>query len=535
MSEPGAAPPAGSAAASVVPAAAGTAPPSTAAELRARLMAADAWLAGPRGLACLVAAFALVALGAWIADDAYISLRVVDNFVHGHGLRWNVVDRVQVFTHPLWLFVQIPLYAVTRSAGASVVLSSLACLAAVAAAARRMGWTGLPFAVAVWLPWLLSASIGDYVACGLETPLHLALLAWFIAEITQPGTRWGRVSLLAALLMVNRLDAALLVGPACVVLGLRHARGMDWARIVAGATPLPGWLAFSTLYFGTPFPNTKYAKLNAGIPPDELAQQGLWYLTDFALRDAGLLLVVLGALALALRHRNAGARWLLVGAVLHMAYVVRVGGDFMSGRFFAAPAFVALWCGLVLAPAAARLRHAGLVAAALLFGFVFRGAVGEPVRGSQIWQGIADERGVWAPYTSVLHPWHRLVAGRTPHETIVGQVAAQGRSQLGGPEMPVVRNDSVGILGFFSGPDVLVLDPMGLGDPLLARLPADPDDWRIGHFGREIPDGYAAYLRHGELDALPEAWRPLAADILLVTRAPLSAEGRAEAIERTWR
>ena len=43
---------------------------------------------------------------AWICDDAYITFRTIDNFLHGFGLRWNVAERVQSFTHPLWLIVR---------------------------------------------------------------------------------------------------------------------------------------------------------------------------------------------------------------------------------------------------------------------------------------------------------------------------------------------------------------------------------------------------------------------------------------------
>ena len=37
---------------------------------------------------------------AWISDDGLISLRTVMNVTHGHGLTFNVGERVQTFTHP---------------------------------------------------------------------------------------------------------------------------------------------------------------------------------------------------------------------------------------------------------------------------------------------------------------------------------------------------------------------------------------------------------------------------------------------------
>lgn len=50
-----------------------------------------------RGLWVLVATTlgGLVVWRAWVCDDAYISFRVVDNALHGYGLRWNVDERLR--------------------------------------------------------------------------------------------------------------------------------------------------------------------------------------------------------------------------------------------------------------------------------------------------------------------------------------------------------------------------------------------------------------------------------------------------------
>lgn len=42
---------------------------------------------------------------AWVVDDAYITFRTIDNFIHGYGLTWNTMERVQVYTHPLWMIL----------------------------------------------------------------------------------------------------------------------------------------------------------------------------------------------------------------------------------------------------------------------------------------------------------------------------------------------------------------------------------------------------------------------------------------------
>ena len=61
-----------------------------------------------RVLTVVAVAAALVAVAvrvAWIGDDAYITLRSVENLCRGDGARWNLADRVQVYTHPLWMLV----------------------------------------------------------------------------------------------------------------------------------------------------------------------------------------------------------------------------------------------------------------------------------------------------------------------------------------------------------------------------------------------------------------------------------------------
>ena len=56
----------------------------------------------------------LILRSAWLSEDSYIGWRTVDNFVQGHGLRWNLLDRVQVFTDPLFILLMSPIYAVTH-------------------------------------------------------------------------------------------------------------------------------------------------------------------------------------------------------------------------------------------------------------------------------------------------------------------------------------------------------------------------------------------------------------------------------------
>src|ERR1051325_7716822 len=104
----------------------------------------------------LVLTFALAVLAtliirtAWVSDDAYLTFRTVDNFVHGVGLRWNAADRVQAYTDPLWMFVLSAVYFFTREIFyTSIAVSVALSLWAVWFIARRIALDEMAALVAV--------------------------------------------------------------------------------------------------------------------------------------------------------------------------------------------------------------------------------------------------------------------------------------------------------------------------------------------------------------------------------------------------
>jgi arabinofuranosyltransferase len=60
-----------------------------------------------------------------------------------------------------------------------------------------------------------------------------------------------------------------------------------------------------------------------------------------------------------------------------------------------------------------------------------------------------------------------------------------------------VIHATTGFIGYYAGPHVALIDCNALSDPLLARLPVDTA-WRIGHFTRRLPAGYAETVRDGK-------------------------------------
>jgi len=134
--------------------------------------------------ASLLGVFALALVRtAWMSDDAYITLRTVDNFVSGWGLRWNVAERVQTYTHPLWMFLLALPYSITREAYFTpLVLSMVISMAAVWLFAFRIA-VSLGSMLIGMSAFIFSKGFVEYSTSGLENPLsHLLIVLAVLAR-----------------------------------------------------------------------------------------------------------------------------------------------------------------------------------------------------------------------------------------------------------------------------------------------------------------------------------------------------------------
>lgn len=469
----------------------------------------------PLWLLAMVLFLAAVFQSAWLCDDAFISYRTADNFIHGHGLTWNTHERVQSYTHPLWLFLFTAVYSVTREPFyTGIFLSMAVSAAAVALYAWKVARSGAAAAMGVLI---LASSVAfvDYSTSGLENPLThllLAIFLWIYLRDTSDlpageGTTF-LLSLVAALAAVNRMDSVLLFVPAlCCVLYERRSWRCLFAMAM-GWLPLVLWMGFSTFYYGFPFPNTAYAKLNNGIPAGELAVQGLYYLWHSLRHDPITLVTITVGIVFAIRQRKARPICVAVGIVLYLLYVVRIGGDFMSGRFLTAPLFAAV-CLLGTyrwASAGAWALAACGVAFVAMFTvrpFGYSEAEIDPTSDAP-WLQAVDDRGVCDEHSYYYSATGLLAARRQPKVQFpCYQWAADGKNlrviaaSFGQPL--VVSHNYLGFCGYYAGPNVRIVDNFGLADPLLARLPPVSDPfWRIGHFWRPVPLGLLGSLRTGK-------------------------------------
>jgi arabinofuranosyltransferase len=444
-------------------------------------------------LVCLLLALYAVVLvrTAWLCDDIYITFRTVDNFVHGYGLRWNVVERVQSYTHPLWMFILSALYFCTRELFFSTLtLSLLLSLATGILLVTRLSATSRAAVVGIAVLTFSKAFTG-YSSSGLENPLTHLLLLLFLLDFLQ-GTNSLKtlfyLSLVAGLSTLNRMDTLLLYLPALALVFYQVRSLKALGVILLGFAPFLVWECFSVIYYGFPFPNTAYAKLGTGITTEASIRQGGHYYLNSLRVDPLTLSVILLGLVLPVVTRQWRQTAIAVGMGLYLLYILKIGGDFMSGRFFAAPVLCAVAL-LVQRPLTNRIAGIALVVVVGL-GFlspytpVMSGAdYGAPRREAKDSFGIADERQYYYPSCGLLSPKRN---SRAPAHKYVQQGLDHRKRKT-----RVAVHGSVGFRVFFAGPDVYIIDYYALTDPLLARMPAQFDKkWRIGHFTRLVPQGY---------------------------------------------
>lgn len=451
-------------------------------------------------LSLLVLSFVLL-LGviinqASVMEDAYITFRVVDNAVNGFGLRWNLHERVQPYTNPLWMFLHIPFYAVYGNIVFDTLMISLVCTE-IALFMVLLTHQKPHLYTVFWflLPLALSRAFTVYSTSGFENPLeHLlfAVFGWFLWR-GKPEKIWLYGSLCIALSMVNRLDTLIFYAPVCAYLYHTRKAQIKWKQVAAGFSPIIAWELFSLFYYGFLFPNTKYAKLNTGIPQSEYLELGLSYLLNLFTVDfvSGFMMVAAICCIPFLYQRyqkdkDDKAGLLLsvaAGIALYVLYVVYVGGTYLSSRMFSLNVFASAWVLLALAGNTVRLKNQAIVLASLVAITLF--APPMPWLKAQC---KACFHGVDDIHAEVKDGLWEFISGKktVPEPESIEHI------------QPVVLEWSMGKWGYGLARGIKVVDGFALVDPLLARLPMNAKHiMTMGMTSRDVPAGYMEAVETG--------------------------------------
>jgi len=231
------------------------------------------WTADP-----LVVVFVVVGLAArlafWIVtnrvwEDALITVTHARNAVAGIGLTHHPGEPVtHGFTSAMSVLIPLAGEAVSPGSGIFVlrVASLLALVATIVFAARICRRLGLgTWPTAMVLAYLaLDQNQIFYGMAGMETQVAVAVLLWSIDAVMATGV--VRTGISFGLAVLTRPDFLLWVGAATLDLGIR-----DWRRaaraLAIGAVVILPWIVFTTLYYGSPIPNTILAKSAHFVAP----------------------------------------------------------------------------------------------------------------------------------------------------------------------------------------------------------------------------------------------------------------------------
>ena len=489
---------------------------------------------------------------AWfLCDDAFISFRYVRNLLEGHGLVFNPGEYVEGYSNFLWVLELAAIWGLSGVAPERAApWLSVAFTAGTIAA--MMWWIArLPLlrhrGLVAWMALGLVCASATFAVWtsggGLETRqftffIVLAVMCLSLYRDNRRGLLAASLSLAAAALTrpEGPLLAALCFGwfiiQRMVDTGRRNP---DWRRLICLAAPFVVVVCAHFLwrytYYGEWLPNTYYAK---HVRP--WYESGFRYLWAAALETGLYLLIPLAAVAMRNRWRAShDGIWVLALLLIgvHMAYVMRIGGDLFEYRpldfywpLLAVPASMGIvhlgsriairrWLRRLPPRLAVGARTCAIVLfiPVLFYTSAIQGALlfeGAAIRERILYLHIEldDRSAAWllaAPGMPMLVAVSNDLRAQLVLQSVAVRFAehresANKRLREWKPyenmENGVIPDDALAVgnamgITFYHLPDLKVIDVYGLTDATVARNPVEiPNHQRVIAHDRQPPPGY---------------------------------------------
>jgi len=456
---------------------------------------------------------------AWVCDDAYLIFRSLKQLFAGNGSIWNPHERVQVFTSPLWFWLQTPFRIFSKDVFCNVIFVSAIMCGLTLLIIKKMFRDNTKWFLFIVL-LLCSSGFSDYMTSGLENPLGYFLIAFYLycyhQLFTERHSDRNEISLALrlfftfGLIILCRHDfATLLLAPTLFVFWT-HRRKLSprkWTFSLCKAfLPFIAWSLFALIYYGDVFPNTAYSKLNTGISRGDLISQGIKYFFMTFWHDAITLVVISIATFCSFFAKKKYVVFLSCGILTNLAYVLFIGGGFMQGRFLSYAYLVSViillfyWIDIDILNNAFTVQikitdekkslFLILIISLLYVFFYPHTPIKSPIdyENKDVSWGITDERGYYFRSSSL---WQYIKRNKKNDYFPDHNGSRLGFEFSKSQDKIYSERQSIGAFGYWAGTDKIIIDVYGLTDPLLARLPIPSGEWRIGHFARDIPTGYA--------------------------------------------
>ncbi len=402
-----------------------------------------------------------------VYDDTFIFIRYAQNWVGGHGLVFNIGERVEGFTSPVWVALTAAILRLGLPAVEFLQLAGLLAFAAAAGVTARLArFLGASVSLSILAGCVVavSGSLLNHALSGMETAAFgLALVVAFRYALEEfedgiiAGRRSGAALCLAALIRPEGLGIAAVLWAASWLMQDAKTRRFSWSGATVFILPLIGYEIFRLAYFGAWAPNTFYAKVNA----EPSLGWGLRYVARAGIETP---LWILAAAVVAFGVRRIGVLAVgAIGALSLVGWVIWVGGDYLPFSRFLVP----------LIPAVAALAAGALA--------------GQRPRMGLVWLGIAAAWGLVPHWTDPNIRMPDRVVER-------GRVAARWISANLPPDT-LLATTAIGIVGAEGG--TRILDFYGLIDPNIAR--SRNPSMSAGHPGHERGDPEAILTRRPDV------------------------------------
>lgn len=286
----------------------------------------------------------------WVAEDAYITFRHIQNFWEGYGLTFNINSRIEGYTHPLWVLFLIFLSAFGFSLHFSSVLlgtifSTTGILILFYNFIYKKDKLNFLYKSILIIPFyfIIHDGFRDFWTSGMEFSLTFFLLSLLLVDIAdKPIQNPIKISSFLSLLYLTRpelgifyLYYGLLTFLQSIKLSQNKKLEIDFRKIILYLIPFlifaGGYHLFRWFYYQDIFPTTFYAKSS-----QILWKEGSYYI-GYSFFHSPLFLVtfIIFIILIFFNKHNIQYNYFLrdlIPVLLHLSYLISIGGDFMAYR-----------------------------------------------------------------------------------------------------------------------------------------------------------------------------------------------------------